>query len=1070
MNTAEEKPAGTESDNPGFVRSLPGSLLINAALAVVILASVLWLPPISLTKRLLNRGYATIGPESWSVADPDGTQFTVPAEALRGSLKARLTSMPRADLLGGKGGEELIRAAQSVPSFLDVKSPLYRLSLRGEMPSAAILTIPIPNNAQPYETLDLYAWTQTGWSWVPSKVIGAEDLILVELDSVPSQLDLVVAQTRLLPPIVSADLTGPSVPEQAAGAVVELNPQLLVLGNNGQIGDVSQAAVSPGGSFAVVPVLSNRDPGGTIRNDLVDNVLADPALRQTHVNAILDTVVKRGFNGIEIDYAAVNPSLRNPFSEFIAQLAEKLHQQGKILTVRVEAPRQVSYDQWDTGVFDWRALGRSVDGLKVPVLSDPQAFVSEGQMDQLIRWAVSQVNRQQLQFILSTRSTDLLGSSPTFVSYLDAVKSFSQVSVEGGRETFKAGEQIVFALSAGQGSTNVMYDEGAHTYWFRYRDGRGQEHTVWLQNADSIAYKLRILARYNLRGVAFQHLLDDGNDDQIWQVVREYHTQTIPTMTNEFAVVWTVVDSSGRGVENLTTPLTDPRLVWVAPQSEGQYKVIASLSSDGGRTAAAQGETTIEIGKETPVPTPTPEPTQVVEATQTPEPSPTPQATPAVARAEAQATVTNTTLNLRAGPGTGYQQVGSVRKDDKLTILGRNPEGTWIKIAAPDGTQAWVILTYVTINVDLDDIPLAQVPPMPTPAPQPTSGPNPPSGSPPTRSTGFGYGIQAHQDTARVVQAINDLGFGWLKQQVRWAEVEGSKGQYGWGGLDNLANTASAGGVKVLFSVVSSPGWARPGKSGVGPPDNYQDFSSFMGAMAAHFKGRVQAYEIWNEQNLKREWDGVSLSAADYVRLLRGAYQAIKAADPSAIVVSGAPTPTGINDGNWAIDDRSYLQQMYNSGLRYYCDAIGAHPSGYANPPDVYYTGGDFDKKRGYDDHPSFFFQNTMVDYYRIMAASGDGGKRIWATEFGWPTVDGMGVGANVGYEFANDINEQQQADYIVRAYTWSRSWGHAGTMFLWNLNFWPTTGAENEMAKYGIVRGDWSPRPAYTALKNMPK
>ena len=42
--------------------------------------------------------------------------------------------------------------------------------------------------------------------------------------------------------------------------------------------------------------------------------------------------------------------------------------------------------------------------------------------------------------------------------------------------------------------------------------------------------------------------------------------------------------------------------------------------------------------------------------------------------------------------------------------------------------------------------------------------------------------------------------------------------------------------------------------------------------------------------------------------------------------------------------------------------------------------------------------------------------------------------------------------------------------MFLWNLNFWPTTGPENEMAKYGIVRGDWSPRPAYTALKNMPK
>jgi hypothetical protein len=386
----------------------------------------------------------------------------------------------------------------------------------------------------------------------------------------------------------------------------------------------------------------------------------------------------------------------------------------------------------------------------------------------------------------------------------------------------------------------------------------------------------------------------------------------------------------------------------------------------------------------------------------------------------------------------------------------------------PDGEEAWVILTYVNVNVSVSDLAVIDAPPPPTPAPQPTRS-SPPA-APAPRGTGFGYGVQAHLDTARVVSAVRDMGFGWIKQQVRWEEVEAQQGNRGWGGLDALADTASAGGVKVLFSVVAAPAWARGGKSGIGPPDNYQDFYNFMGAMAAHFRGRVHAYEIWNEQNLSREWEGAPLSAADYVRLLKGAYQAIKAADPGAIVVSGAPTPTGISDGVWAIDDRVYLQQMYNAGLRYYCDAVGAHPSGYANPPDVYYRGGDFDPSRGFDDHPSFFFRNTMEDYYRIMAANGDGGKRIWATEFGWPTVDGMGVSASPGYEFANDINEQQQADYVVRAYTWSRNWGHAGVMFLWNLNFWPAAGAQNEMAKYGIVRGDWSPRPAYIALRNMPK
>jgi hypothetical protein len=161
---------------------------------------------------------------------------------------------------------------------------------------------------------------------------------------------------------------------------------------------------------------------------------------------------------------------------------------------------------------------------------------------------------------------------------------------------------------------------------------------------------------------------------------------------------------------------------------------------------------------------------------------------------------------------------------------------------------------------------------------------------------------------------------------------------------------------------------------------------------------------------------------------------------------------------------------MYDAGLAQYCDAIGAHPHGYANPPDVYYTGGDFDPKRGWDDHPSFFFRNTMEDYYAIMVANGDGDKRIWATEFGWPTVDGMFVLPNPGLEFMADINERQQADYIVRAFTWARRWGHAEVMVLWNLNLWPVAGPESEMSKYSIVRGNWSPRPAYVALRDMPK
>ena len=111
-----------------------------------------------------------------------------------------------------------------------------------------------------------------------------------------------------------------------------------------------------------------------------------------------------------------------------------------------------------------------------------------------------------------------------------------------------------------------------------------------------------------------------------------------------------------------------------------------------------------------------------------------------------------------------------------------------------------------------------------------------------------------------------------------------------------------------------------------------------------------------------------------------------------------------------------------------------------------------------------------MEDYYALMVRHGDHYKRVWATEFGWPTVDGMSVPPSPGQEYAADISEQQQAADTVRAFDWARECGHAGVMFLWSLNYWPAAGGHSEMAKYGIVRRDCTLRPAYLAVKEMMK
>jgi hypothetical protein len=209
----------------------------------------------------------------------------------------------------------------------------------------------------------------------------------------------------------------------------------------------------------------------------------------------------------------------------------------------------------------------------------------------------------------------------------------------------------------------------------------------------------------------------------------------------------------------------------------------------------------------------------------------------------------------------------------------------------------------------------------------------------------------------------------------------------------------------------------------------------------------VQAIEVWNEQNLHYEWGNEPLDAARYMRLLAAAYRAIKANCSVMIVVSGAPTPTGARPPA-AIPDFTYLEQMYQNGLRNYADAIGIHPSGYGNPPDARVQdaqAGTYGRPSHFD-HPSFYFRNVMEQYRNIMVKYGDGNKRLWPTEFGWASSSSPVA----GYEYAAYNSEQDQAAYIVRAFQMMRNWGWVGPAFLWNLNY-NVTNPGSELAQFGI-------------------
>jgi hypothetical protein len=344
------------------------------------------------------------------------------------------------------------------------------------------------------------------------------------------------------------------------------------------------------------------------------------------------------------------------------------------------------------------------------------------------------------------------------------------------------------------------------------------------------------------------------------------------------------------------------------------------------------------------------------------------------------------------------------------------------------------------------------------------------------------YGINAHlyyQDKKQITDWINDLGLVWVREQITWKDLEGSPGIYNWGELDNIIDALYTNGTKIILSPVGAPTFYAPFG---GMPTDASSFGNFMAALASHYKGKVAAYEMWNEENLAKE-AGVPVSVSRYAPMLKDGYLAVKTADPHAIVILGALTPTGVNKVNVAIDDVSYLSQLYaynNGELKNYFDAVGAHPGNNNNPPNTLWPlqPGPGTGPVGYTDPCVFYltcWQQDASFYFRrieqlrqVMVQNADGARQIWLTEFGWDSDPN----APAGYEYAKIITEQMQADYIKQAYQLAQTnYPWMGVMALWNLNFAlpsVTVSDTDEKIGWGILRRDGTKRPSYDVVKQF--
>jgi len=316
----------------------------------------------------------------------------------------------------------------------------------------------------------------------------------------------------------------------------------------------------------------------------------------------------------------------------------------------------------------------------------------------------------------------------------------------------------------------------------------------------------------------------------------------------------------------------------------------------------------------------------------------------------------------------------------------------------------------------------------------------------------YGVGLSAWggkgYEQARLAR---EAGFSWVRQGFPWREMEVGKGIFDWGVAERVVEALE--GFSIIAVVDSPPSWAQTEGLANSPPDNYRDLGDFLYALASRYRGRIKAYQIWREPNLASQWGRPN--AAEYVALLRVAYLNIKAADPEALVISAglAPTESGLPV---AIPDDLFLRQIYQAGGRRYFDLLGVNAPGFKAPPEV--SPEQVAKSPLWGEHRAFCFRR-VEDLRRIMVENGDEAKKMAITEFGWSTDKRRW----------HAVTEEEQADYLVRAYRWAREkWSPWARMMVAPPLADPAWTESDE--GYFLTYPDGLLRPAYEALKAMEK
>ncbi|MBD3267617.1 hypothetical protein GF373_13190 [bacterium] len=263
-------------------------------------------------------------------------------------------------------------------------------------------------------------------------------------------------------------------------------------------------------------------------------------------------------------------------------------------------------------------------------------------------------------------------------------------------------------------------------------------------------------------------------------------------------------------------------------------------------------------------------------------------------------------------------------------------------------------------------------------------------------------------------------GVNWFRDRLKWREIELQEAKYtGYANYDLAADVQQQSGLKILQVFHDTPKWAREAEWDGGFPTDLRDVYRFCKKMAERFRGKVQAWEPWNEANAKNFGGHTFHEMYSYQK---AAYLGFKAGDPNVTVGFNAycGVPTDL-----------HARTLVENETWPYFDTYNFHNYNWAHS-----------------------FEDLWSPI--LVAACG---KQIWLSE----TDRGMKAESVPPWRDFSHQNDILKAEYIAQEYP-TALWNGAHRVFHFILGHYTESGG----TQFSLLRYDLTPRPGYVALATL--